>query len=526
MLAAALVVLQEQAARFSVRVDPRVELLCVVGRLAGLDEYAQAAPTPYAAAVEEHFAPFREHDAVVTTRSLHEVFSVGYNALPSLAVYLRDLDTLEPLVPLKPLPPGLDARWALAPVDSYLEQLREFAAESQFAAFLEEQSQYLRALEQRYQEALPGAAVLDWCDGFFGPRPGLRCVAVPGPLIGPNNYGVMARDAAGAETFYQVLGVAQAQKDGLPRLDAGMEPLLVHEVAHSYVNPAVERGLEPFSRAAPAAFELVAEDMRAQAYGDWRTLCCESGVRAATALYMLDRHGPQARDRSIHHEEARSFYWTGDVVRRWDAARREQAFEEFLPLLADALRDWAALPPEQRLPPFRGTLNSALTLLMQSEDALFLLPEDSEALAAYARQMHERFHAASKVRLASAGELSPEEAAGRAQVVYGSPHSNVHVRRWLQALQARLDADGITLGRRRFQGAHLVLIACCPLAPGSRAAAVVYTAASDQDLVGVNGVFHGPTDWVVARATAPGQYTVVESGDFPKSADGDWLPLQ
>ncbi len=43
--------------------------------------------------------------------------------------------------------------------------------------------------------------------------------------------------------------------------------------------------------------------------------------------------------------------------------------------------------------------------------------------------------------------------------------------------------------------------------------------------MGINGVRHGPTDWVGARALGGGRLEVVESGDFPKDLKGNWGEL-
>lgn len=42
----------------------------------------------------------------------------------------------------------------------------------------------------------------------------------------------------------------------------------------------------------------------------------------------------------------------------------------------------------------------------------------------------------------------------------------------------------------------------------------MYTAARDEDLVGVNSVFHGPTDWVVAKRMIDGKFETIAKGNF------------
>src|SRR5690606_17139487 len=64
---------QEEAAAarmVTVRVDPRVELMSLIFRLAGNPEYSQAKVPAYAAAADEHFAAHHEHAVVKLAREL------------------------------------------------------------------------------------------------------------------------------------------------------------------------------------------------------------------------------------------------------------------------------------------------------------------------------------------------------------------------------------------------------------------------------------------------------------------------
>lgn len=75
------------AAGLEVRVDERVELLCIVNRPAGAREYCQAPDGPYTRVVDERFGPFRDYAAVAATRSLRAESGISFDAPPSLAVH-------------------------------------------------------------------------------------------------------------------------------------------------------------------------------------------------------------------------------------------------------------------------------------------------------------------------------------------------------------------------------------------------------------------------------------------------------
>ncbi len=63
-----------------VTVDPRIELISILERLAGGQEYSQGFPSPYRDAVDAHFASFRDHAAVALTKKLRDEHGIAFNA--------------------------------------------------------------------------------------------------------------------------------------------------------------------------------------------------------------------------------------------------------------------------------------------------------------------------------------------------------------------------------------------------------------------------------------------------------------
>src|SRR5688500_18981571 len=113
-----------------VRVDPRVELMSIVFRLAGNPEYNMGNSTsPYSRAVDEHFGPFREHAVVKQAQRLRQGRGISYDAVSSLAVHLEMDKTLVPALraPLEPRPPQLENRWTAADAEGFVALLADFA---------------------------------------------------------------------------------------------------------------------------------------------------------------------------------------------------------------------------------------------------------------------------------------------------------------------------------------------------------------------------------------------------------------
>jgi len=127
--------------------------------------------------------------------------------------------------------------------------------------------------------------------------------------------------------MFQILGIPNVDLDELPCIDAELLELLVHETAHSYINPLFTKYRAELEPHGVRLLAKVAEPMRQQAYPTWDIMLNEQAVRAVTALYLRERKGAAAADAAIQREEARSFLWTrplADLLATY-AAQREQS---------------------------------------------------------------------------------------------------------------------------------------------------------------------------------------------------------
>lgn len=94
------------ATTIPVSVDPRVELISIIFRLAGNPEYNGCEIHSYSQDIKTHFAPFTGHQAVELARELRKNQGVSYDAPMGLAVHLSEGFDLEPRLPFTPLPPA------------------------------------------------------------------------------------------------------------------------------------------------------------------------------------------------------------------------------------------------------------------------------------------------------------------------------------------------------------------------------------------------------------------------------------
>ncbi len=337
-------VAKKEVPRVMVTVDPRVELMSVIFRLAGNPEYCQGKIPSYVQDVDRHFGPFRNHAVVTLARKLRETRGVSYDAVMKMAVHVTDAVFLQERIPFSPQPASLDARWTPESAREFLDRARMFVVETKFAEFLDRHESLYRVGIQRMQELLDKEAHLEWFDRFFGPRPGAEFHVVLG-LLNIGSYGVHCPDPNGRETLYSITGVWSVDFRGLPRFDAHVVPTIVHEITHSYTNPLVDRFAEPLQKPGEILFPYVAEAMRKQAYSGWKTLMYESLVRACGLRYALATGGPAAMQRAAAYESSRSFYWVGElaeVLGEYDKEPGEyEDLAPFFPRIIAFLDDYA-----------------------------------------------------------------------------------------------------------------------------------------------------------------------------------------
>jgi len=324
-------VVAARAQELRAQVDPRVELMSILFRLAGNKEYHHCRVPLYDQAIDTYFSPYRDHEAVQLARSL----GVGFEAPMKIAAYVRDVDTLGERVPFDRPSVHLFEKWDPGKARAFLSAARQFAADTDFEDFLKSQQPLYEATNDRLEAFLQEKADLVWLIRFFGLPGPAAFVIVPGLANGAPSYAARLIDEAGAEEIYAIPGVSKVDAEGLPVFDSDWGATMTHEIAHTYVNPAVDKFAARMEKAAGRIYEAVAPAMQRQSYGNWKTMLNESLARAATIEYVMEHDGPQAARIVIGKENSRSFFWMSGLVDLLETYRkgREQypTFESFMP---------------------------------------------------------------------------------------------------------------------------------------------------------------------------------------------------
>jgi len=333
-----------------VRVDPQVELLCVLARLAGFEEYSVPHDYAYARDAEQRFAPFAEHDAVRTLRLLRFLKGVSHDAVINMAVHLGELPELAERGTWDGEGRSLDRRWPLAEARRFREQARRFAAESDFAGFLDGNVAFYAEAEERFRALLARRDVLGWLDAFFGIPPGMEFQASPGLLTGASGYAsTVHENEPGAKRVCQVIGVTSSDEHGLPLFEEASLGTVVHEYCHAFANPLVDAHAAELEGPCQRLFPFVEPAMRAQAYTNWRVMMAESLVRASCTRFWPA--GPRREAAIARETEQCGFRWTrelSDALGEYEADReRYPTLEVLVPRIAVVMEAAATRQAEQ-----------------------------------------------------------------------------------------------------------------------------------------------------------------------------------
>ena len=333
-----------QAREIPVSVDPRVELIGIVFRLAGNWEYKQCRIPAYAADIDEHFGDFRQHRAVKLAAQLRATRRMSCDGPMALAIHIdRDV---RPLKGFEQWPWGLDGRWHKEETQQFLAALQDFAAVTQFDAFFEaHQALYDKGITS-CQTTLAQFDLAAWFDDFFGPAEHDALQLVLGFNNGCSNYGLRVTGATGLRK-YAIVGMEFCNAQGDAVFDPRLLLLAAHEFCHSFANPVVNEHMERLQSAAEKFYAAHATRMRNIGYQSWQSVMYETVVRACVASFtrrVVEPQQPGLYHLYLQREAGFGFTWIEEMdalLRMYEANRAQYpTFGSFFHHIVTFLNDY------------------------------------------------------------------------------------------------------------------------------------------------------------------------------------------
>jgi len=322
-------------------VDPRVELMSVLFRLAGNPEYNQCRIPAYDKAVESWFALYRDHQAVRLAHGL----GIGFEAPMKLAVHVTDIDSLTERIPFDGPGIHLYQGWDAGKARAFLSAARAFVVDSKFKDFLASQEPLYQATNLRVRAFVENRADLPWFGRFFGSATPGRFAILPGLANGTPSSAVHFAGPGGADENYAIPGVWTVDATGLPVFNADWRSTVVHQFVRSYCGPLVNKFAPGMEKSARQIYARVGDAALPHPPGSWKMLIDESLVRAIAVRYTADHDGAAAARNLVQPESAHSLTWIGDLSKllgEYEKDRRHYpTLESFMPRVVQFFDDLA-----------------------------------------------------------------------------------------------------------------------------------------------------------------------------------------
>jgi hypothetical protein len=170
--------------------------------------------------------------------------------------------------------------------------------------------------------------------------------------------------------------------------------------------------------------------------------------------------------------------------------------------------------------PFLGPVNAVMSPARRI-NAVVAAPGYSPVFE-YVRLTRDQLMA--DVPLLDSAALTWADLEGRNSVLYGTSGSPL-VGELLAHSSWQVTATHVSIGQRKIEGERLALIACRARPEDPTLGDVVYTSFEEQDVIGINALHHGPSDFVIGRPTRSGRYQIVTRGSFARGPEGQLLTI-
>ncbi len=316
------------AQKIEAQVKEEVELMSVLARLAGYEEYGFDYARGYTADIDSVLGKFRSHEAVEMMKLFSEKYGLGYDRVMSIALQIEcrgdsivKLDT---------------GKKSIGPISeqetpAFLSALNDFYRTSHFNDFFDAHSYVYGPALRLFNDSIMKHFDQEWYTRFYGTPPAEQFRIVIGFVNGPSCYGPSRQLVGQSKEVFSIIGYA-ANRKGQPVLMADLGTV-VHEFNHSFIK--IEGDTKnALAKSGKNIKSYSAFCMKQQAYDSWQTILEESLVRAAEKCYFIE-HGDGKVDKGIRNEMNHGFFWMPELVqtlRYYESHRKKYpTFTSFYP---------------------------------------------------------------------------------------------------------------------------------------------------------------------------------------------------
>lgn len=327
-------------AQVKVEVSETVELMAILSRTAGFEEFSGNYAGQYSKDTEAWFASYKNHPTVAYYQDIRAKQNIAYERVTNMAVHLDiEKGKLKLIGDRKELTNG----WQNVDLDDFVKRLNKFYTDTRFHEFFEQHQAFYDEYLKAYEANVAVNIHPEWYSHFYNgtePTEQFRIIIVFS--YGSTNNGVSRQLPGQPRELFAVCGYRLNPTTGTPYYDASLP---IHEFSHPYVNPLLDNATNAATMQAPGQklLQLAQSAMETQHYPEWQIVINESIVRAAVVLYMHEQGFQQQMVLNVLAFQMMNegFPWTLDVVSalNYYAAHRDQykTLNDFYPEIARSL---------------------------------------------------------------------------------------------------------------------------------------------------------------------------------------------
>lgn len=315
-------------------VDNRVELLSIIARLAGYQEYNSDDNKIYVQEIHQYFDKFKEHPLIKFMKEIRSTNSIGYDAVMAMAIHLEQPPKLKPIVSFTKTIP--DKRWGPDTAAKFVVLLQQFYKDADCTTFFKNHENNYKTAAQQFTKVFEQLDI-DWYYKYYGKAPKEKFNVIIGLGNGDGNYGSKIVFPDKRESIYAIMGSWKFDSTGTPEYKPdNYLPTLIHEFNHSFINYLTDLNEKKLQSPGQLIYDSVSTEMQRQAYGEWRTMISESMVRASVVRYLMKHNtDPKVADKELQIQLQRGFYWLKglvDVLGTYENERTKYpTLESFMP---------------------------------------------------------------------------------------------------------------------------------------------------------------------------------------------------
>ncbi len=510
---------KEAGSNINVFVDARIELLSIIKILAGCHENGHKPyKTQYYKNAVEYFKNYENHEAVKIFSLLYNI-GFSYDAPAHLMVSLSQ----PPEVKIARVVDQEIKERAVSELvlNAFIEQLCDFSQKSDFMKFFDENKKYYDDLAAKYRSQTDLASLISTIENYYGLKQNSYNIVLAPILRRSGGYGVRSKTEDGKLDTYNITGPEPADTNEIYFGGAeNIRYLVWHEFSHSFVNPITEKYSYEVNLYS-GLFKPIEEVMRQNTYPSWETCVNEHLIRAVTARLVAREISKKAYREAIINEKSKGFFYIEslcEILEKYEKNREKyRNFEEFYPELISLFKNLSEkdLGADFYVNNFYeiGTINGVFDV--EGESVVLIVPtneKDKKAqsgIVEFAREYKDMFY--KNASIFSDEEALKKDIANNSIIIFGTPEGNLWLAKNLKNMPVKFSERSITL-KDKYEGDNLRFITAWPNPANPKRGVVIYTALKAENVININSVMHGPTDYVVAAGEK-----VLANGNYEKN---------